>query len=86
MVKTMLPVSPAIMRTVIKAIFLFLLTAAATAAEIKVLSTTAVQEVAEIIGAKFQKSSGHRVIFVFEPIGNMRKRMTDGETGDIFSA
>jgi molybdate transport system substrate-binding protein len=68
----------------IAGLFLFLLTAAAAGAEIKVLSTTAVQEVAEILGTKFQKASGHRVIFVFEPIGNMRKRMANGETGDIF--
>ncbi len=66
------------------ATFFFLLTTAATGAEIKVLSTTAVQEVAVILGAKFQKTSGHRVIFIFEPIGNMRKRMASGETGDIF--
>jgi molybdate transport system substrate-binding protein len=68
----------------IGAIYLLLLNAAASGAEIKVLSTTAIQEVAMILGEKFQKTSGHRVIFVFEPIGNMRKRMSSGEIGDVF--
>jgi molybdate transport system substrate-binding protein len=64
-------------------LFVVFLITAATGAEIKVLSTTAVQEVASDLAAKFEQTTGHRVIFVFEPTGVMLKRIASGETGDI---
>src|SRR6478752_5127499 len=64
-------------------VILFLSSAVAMGAELRVLSTTAVQEVAAELGAKFERVSGHRVTFVFEPQGTMQKRMAGGETGDI---
>ena len=63
--------------------FVFLSSAVAIGAELKVLSTTAVQEVAAELGAQFERVNGHRVTFVFEPQGTMQKRMAGGETGDI---
>ena len=61
--------------------FLFLSSAVAIGAELRVLSTTAVQEVAAELGAKFERVNGHRVTFVFEPQGTMQKRMAEGERG-----
>jgi len=60
-----------------------LLSAAAGAAEIKVVSTQATQEAYLELVAQFEKISGHKVTTVFSGTLNVQKRLADGEPYDL---
>lgn len=55
----------------------------ATAAELHVFAPNAVKEPLEIIVARFEKSSGHRVVLRWAGIEAITKRVGDGETADV---
>jgi molybdate transport system substrate-binding protein len=67
--------------------FLFaLLAAAATgsyAAEIKVLSSTAMKSVLEELGPQFEKATGHKLAAQFAPAADMKARIEKGEAFDV---
>jgi molybdate transport system substrate-binding protein len=65
--------------------FMFLLVGgiAAQAAEIKVLSANAMQEVMDDLGPKFERASGHKLAITFGNLGAIRKRVQGGETADV---
>lgn len=52
-------------------------------AEIKVLSTTAMQKALEPLAAEFERRSGCRVSLHFAPSGRMAGRVADGEQTDV---
>jgi molybdate transport system substrate-binding protein len=58
-------------------------TATATAAEIKVLSAIALQQLMENLGPKFEGASGHKLTITIAPLGQALKRLEDGETYDV---
>jgi molybdate transport system substrate-binding protein len=51
--------------------------------ELKVLSAVGMQEVVENVGRQFEQKTGHKLVMVFDPLGNMLKRIQNGETGDV---
>lgn len=55
---------------------------AATAAELKVLTTPALSEVWHELQAKFE-ATGHKLILVYAPSGAITKRVTEGEIHDV---
>jgi molybdate transport system substrate-binding protein len=55
----------------------------AAAAEIKVLSTIAMQSVFEELTPQFEKASGHKLSITFGLSPVMAKRIQDGETADL---
>lgn len=69
--------------TGIALIFLLSVSAAAPGAELKVMSVVGVQEVMENLGPKFERAAGHKLVFVFDPLGRMLKRIESGETADV---
>ena len=56
---------------------------AAEAAELKVLSATAMQAVMEDLGPKFERATGHKLAITFATLGAVVKRVQDGETADV---
>jgi ABC-type molybdate transport system substrate-binding protein len=56
----------------------------AGAAEIKVLSTIALQTAVEDLGPKFGRANGHTVGSEFAITGALAKRLQDGEAADVF--
>ena len=58
---------------------------AAEAAELKVLSATAMQAVMEDLGPKFERATGHKLAITFATLGAVVKRVQDGETADVVS-
>jgi len=65
-----------------------LLSSAATAtpldaAEIRVLSAAVMQTVFKEVAADFERSSGHRVTFVYATMGAITERMLSGERADL---
>ena len=60
-----------------------LLSGAAGAAEIKVLSTQATEEAYKELVAQFEKASGHKVTTVFTGTLGVMKRLSDGEAYDL---
>src|SRR5262245_3867645 len=60
-----------------------LLSATASAEEIKVLSTQATQEAYGELVAQFEKTSGHKVTTIFTGTLNVQKRLADGESYDL---
>ena len=56
---------------------------AAEAAELKVLSATAMQTVMEDLGPKFERATGHKLAITFATLGGVVKRVQDGETADV---
>ena len=62
-----------------------LLTAATVlqAAEIKVLSSTALKSVLEELGPQFEKATGHKVAAQFAPAADMKARIEKGEAFDV---
>ena len=60
-----------------------LLTNAAGAAEIKVLSTQATEEAYKELMPQFEKASGHKVTTVFTGTLDALKRLSNGETYDL---
>ena len=61
--------------------FMFLLVAgvAAEAAEIKVLSTLAMQSVMEDLGPKFERATGHKLAITFATSGAIASRVQGGD-------
>jgi molybdate transport system substrate-binding protein len=57
--------------------------AVASAAEIKVLATIAVQSVLEDLAPKFEKASGHKLSMTFGLGVPLAKRVQDGEAADL---
>jgi len=57
--------------------------ASAVAAEIKVLSTIAMQSVMEELGPSFEKASGHKLSVTFGLGVPMAKRVQEGEAADV---
>ncbi len=53
------------------------------AADLKVLSAIAMQTVMEDLGPKFERASGHKLAIVFGTMGQVVKRLQDGETADV---
>ena len=62
-----------------------LLTAATVlqAAEIKVLSSTALKSVLEELGPQFEKATGHKVAAQFAPAADLKSRIEKGEAFDV---
>jgi molybdate transport system substrate-binding protein len=60
-----------------------LLSGAAGAAEIKVLSTQATEEAYKELVPQFEKASGHKVTTVFTGTLGVMKRLSDGEAYDL---
>jgi len=54
----------------------------AKAAEIKLLSAIALQQLMENVAPKFEAASGHTLTITFAPLGQALKRLQDGETYD----
>lgn len=69
--------------SIIAAASAVLLSGAASAAEIKVLSTQATQEAYLELVAQFEKASGHKVTTIFTGTLNVQKRLADGELYDL---
>jgi molybdate transport system substrate-binding protein len=61
----------------------FLLSGAAGAAEIKVLSTQATEEAYKELVPQFEKASGHKVTTIFTGTLGAMKRLSDGEAYDL---
>lgn len=56
---------------------------AASAAEIKVMSTVAMTATLEELKPKFETATGHKVTIVYSVIADLRKRIQEGETADV---
>jgi len=52
-------------------------------ATIKVMSAGAVESILEVIGAEFERASGHRIDFVFNTAGGLRERFLSGDIPDL---
>jgi molybdate transport system substrate-binding protein len=63
--------------------FLLVVGIAAEAAEIKVLSTLAMQVVMEDLGPKFERATGHKLAITFATSGATVTRVQGGETADV---
>ena len=70
-------------RIVVTALSALLLATAAHAAEIKVLSTQAVEGPYRELVAQFEKASGHKVTTFFSGTLNVQKKLADGEPYDL---
>ena len=55
----------------------------ATAAEIKVLTTGAFKQVVVALIPEFEKATGHKVVLDNGTVGQLQKRVDDGETFDV---
>lgn len=65
-------------------IFLFLVSTAAEAAEVKVLSVNGMRAVMEDLGPKFERATGHKLAITFGGnLGAVVKRVQDGDTADV---
>ncbi|MEI7671604.1 MAG: substrate-binding domain-containing protein, partial [Deltaproteobacteria bacterium] len=53
------------------------------AAEIRVLSTHAAQEVIEELGPQFEKATGHKLSFGFDPAAAIRRQIEQGAIFDV---
>jgi molybdate transport system substrate-binding protein len=62
---------------------LFVQTATAKAAEIKLLCAIALQQLMEDLGPKFEGASKHKLATTIAPLGQALKRLQDGETYDL---
>jgi molybdate transport system substrate-binding protein len=62
---------------------IFAASAAASAAEVKVLSANVFTSVLDSAFADFERASGHKVIFEYVTAGKVRERVQAGEAGDV---
>jgi molybdate transport system substrate-binding protein len=62
---------------------LFVVGIAAEAAEIKVLSAVPMQQVMEEVAPKFERATGHTLALTFAALGEVVKRIQDGESADV---
>jgi molybdate transport system substrate-binding protein len=53
------------------------------AAEIRVLSTHAAQEVLEELGPQFERATGHKLSFGFDPAAAVRRQIEEGAAFDV---
>jgi len=53
------------------------------AADLIVLSAIAMQTVMEDLGPKFERASGHKLAIAFGTIGQVVRRLQDGEAADV---
>jgi molybdate transport system substrate-binding protein len=56
---------------------------AAVGAEMKVLSAVPMQQVMEDLGPKFERVTGHKLAITFATLGEVVKRIQDGESADV---
>src|SRR3990167_2875305 len=65
--------------------FMFLLVVGimAEAAELKALSTPAMQPVLKDLGPKFERATGHKLAFTFANTRAVVKRVQDGQAADV---
>ena len=56
---------------------------AASAAEIRVMSTVALSATLDELKPGFETATGHKVTMVYGLIAELRKRIQDGETADV---
>jgi molybdate transport system substrate-binding protein len=71
------------MKTALSIAAALLLSSAAGAAEIKVLSTQATEEAYKELVPQFEKASGHKVTTIFTGTLGVMKRLSDGESYDL---
>jgi molybdate transport system substrate-binding protein len=71
------------MKTALSIAAELLLSSAAGAAEIKVLSTQATEEAYKELVPQFEKASGHKVTTIFTGTLGVMKRLSDGESYDL---
>ena len=57
--------------------------ATAQAAEIKVMSSTGVRSVLEVLVPEFEKASGHKVVIDWNTAANLKGKIDKGETFDV---
>jgi molybdate transport system substrate-binding protein len=69
--------------TVVSAALVSAQAGAASAAEIKVLATHAVQEIMETLGPQFEKASGHKLVFSYDPSAAVRRQIEEGAAFDV---
>jgi molybdate transport system substrate-binding protein len=69
--------------TVVSAALVSAQAGAASAAEIKVLATHAVQEIMETFGPQFEKASGHKLVFGYDPSAAVRRQIEEGAAFDV---
>jgi molybdate transport system substrate-binding protein len=55
----------------------------ARAADIRLLSAAAMQTVFKTIGGEFERTSGHRLVFVYTTMGAITQRVLAGESADL---
>ena len=71
------------MKNVLIAIGLLIVAGPCAAAGIRVLSAAVMQTVFNEVAADFERSSGHRILFVYTTMGAITDRMLGGESPDL---
>ena len=61
----------------------FATVAVAPAADLKVMSTGALNAVFDDLKPKFERATGHSITLVYSVIADLKKRIQDGETADL---
>src|SRR5690349_6623723 len=56
---------------------------AAHAAEIKVMSTVALQPTLDELKARYEHTSGNKLVIVYSVIADLKRRVEGGETSDV---
>jgi molybdate transport system substrate-binding protein len=67
----------------IAAVALPLLTVQAHAAELKVFASTAVKAVLEEPGPQFEKTTGNKLVFTFDPAAKLKTQIDQGDAVDV---
>jgi molybdate transport system substrate-binding protein len=68
---------------VIAAVALPFLAVQAQAAELKVFASTAVKAVLEELGPQFEKSTGNKLVFTFDPAAKLKTQIDQGAAVDV---
>jgi molybdate transport system substrate-binding protein len=63
--------------------FLLLISVAAEATDLRVLSAIAMQQLMEDLAPKFERATGHKLTITIATLGPALKRIQDGETFDV---
>ena len=71
------------MRAIISLAALLVATGTASAAEIKALITTAMGAAIEELVPPFERATGHKVTFSYDPSGGLARRLRNGEFADM---
>ena len=74
---------PGRLAAIAAAVALYAAAAPAEAAEIRLLSAAAMQTVFKMIGGEFERTSGHRLVFVYTTMGAITQRVLAGESADL---